>query len=148
MIILEKHPVSGYEPRHYRREPSGSVGVGVDSRRTSADPLSAYRAGVFAGLGVREPGKRPGCAHTLPMTIGKPRGPAPKPDSQRRRAQKPVSYGLAEPVVAGQAAQQPRLGFTAHKLVRDMWKALANSVESQFFSAMRIGSAPAWRCFT
>ncbi len=28
MIILEKHPVSGYEPRHYRREPSGSVGVG------------------------------------------------------------------------------------------------------------------------
>ena len=21
MIILEKHPVSGYEPRHYRREP-------------------------------------------------------------------------------------------------------------------------------
>ena len=46
MIILEKHPVSGYEPRHYRREPSGSVGVGVDSRRTSADPLPAYLLGV------------------------------------------------------------------------------------------------------
>ena len=43
MIILEKHPVSGYEPRHYRREPSGSVGVGVDSRRTSADPRPGYR---------------------------------------------------------------------------------------------------------
>ena len=46
MIILEKHPVSGYEPRHYRREPSGSVGVGVDSRRTSADPLPAWLFGV------------------------------------------------------------------------------------------------------
>ena len=68
------------------------------------------------------------------MAIGKPRGPAPKPDSQRRRAQTPVSYGLAEPIVAGTAAQQPTLGFTAHKLVRDMWKALANSVESQFYS--------------
>ena len=29
---------------------------------------------------------------------------------------------------------QPRLGFRAHKLVTDMWKALADSVESQFFS--------------
>ena len=109
--------------------------MGGDSEVAGAATLSAYRAGVFAGLGVREPGKRPGCAHTASMTIGRPRGPAPKPDSQRRRAQKPVSYGLAEPVVAGQAAQQPRLGFTAHKLVTAMWKALSTSVEGQFFSA-------------
>jgi hypothetical protein len=69
------------------------------------------------------------------MAIPKPHGPAPKRDSKRRRAQKPVSYGLAEPTVAGQAAAQPKLGFTAHRLVRDMWKALATSVEGQFFSA-------------
>ena len=38
-------------------------------------------------------------------------------------------------MVAGAAAEQPRLGFTAHKLVRDMWNALGRSVESQFFSS-------------
>jgi hypothetical protein len=69
------------------------------------------------------------------MAIGKPRGPAPKPDSQRRRAQTPASYGLAEAVVAGTAAEQPKLGYKAHKMITDMWKALAISVESQFFSA-------------
>ena len=53
VIILEKHPVSGYEPRHYRREPSGSVGVGVDSRRTSADPLPVYLSIKRPGLGPR-----------------------------------------------------------------------------------------------
>ena len=53
MIILEKHPVSGYEPRHYRREPSGSVGVGVDSRRTSADPQEAYLLAVPTGCELR-----------------------------------------------------------------------------------------------
>lgn len=68
------------------------------------------------------------------MAIPKPHGPAPKPDSKRRRVQKPVSYGAAEAVVAGQAAAQPKLGFRPHRLVRDMWKALADSVESQFFS--------------
>jgi hypothetical protein len=69
------------------------------------------------------------------MAIGKPHGPVPKPASQRRRRTPPASYGLAEPVVAGQAAVQPRLGFKCHRLVRDMWKALATSVEPQFFSA-------------
>jgi hypothetical protein len=68
------------------------------------------------------------------MAIPKPHGPAPKPAAQRRRYNKPVSYGAAEAVVAGQSAQQPKLGFTAHKLVRDMWKALATSVEGQFYS--------------
>jgi hypothetical protein len=68
------------------------------------------------------------------MTIGKPHGPVPKPAAQRRRRTPPASYGLAEPTVAGTAAQQPKLGFTAHKLVTDMWKALATSVEGQFYS--------------
>lgn len=66
------------------------------------------------------------------MAIGKPHGPAPA--AQRRRRNKPASYGAADAAIAGQAAQQPRLGFTAHKLVRDMWKALATSVEGEFFS--------------
>ena len=30
MIILEKHPVSGYEPRHYRREPDDVLTRRVD----------------------------------------------------------------------------------------------------------------------
>ena len=69
------------------------------------------------------------------MAIGKPHGPVPKPAAQRRRRTPPASYGgAAEPTVAGQAAQQPRLGFKAHKLVTDMWKALSTSVEGQFFS--------------
>ena len=61
-------------------------------------------------------------------------GPVPKRDAQRRRRNKPASYGLAEATVAGPAAPQPRLGFKAHPLIRDMWRALATSVESQFFS--------------
>ena len=74
--------------------------------------------------------------HTVAaMAIPKPHGPAPKPAAQRRRYNKPVSYGAAEAAVAGDAAVQPRLGFTAHKLVRDMWRALATSVEGQFYSA-------------
>ena len=42
MIILEKHPVSGYEPRHYRREPSGSVGVGEVYPRAQAATLRLW----------------------------------------------------------------------------------------------------------
>jgi hypothetical protein len=67
-------------------------------------------------------------------TYSAPRGPAPKPASQRRRRNKPGS-GAAEPVVAGPADEQPPLGFDAHKLVADMWSALGRSVEGQFFSA-------------
>lgn len=67
-------------------------------------------------------------------TYPAPRGPAPKPASQRRRRNKPAS-GAAEPVVAGPADEQPPLGFDAHNLVADMWSALSRSVEGQFFSA-------------
>ena len=69
------------------------------------------------------------------MAIPKPTGRVPKPDSQRRRRNKPASYGLAEPTVAGQAAVQPELGFEAHEMITDMWAALGRSVEGQFFSA-------------
>ena len=68
------------------------------------------------------------------MAIPKPRGRSPKPESQRRRRNKPTSHGLAEPVVAGAAAAAPELGFKAHELVASMWAALSESVESQFFS--------------
>lgn len=69
------------------------------------------------------------------MAVSKPRGPVPKRDSQRRRANKPESHGEAKSVVAGTAAEQPELGFEAHQLVVDMWAALGTSVEAKFFSA-------------
>lgn len=70
------------------------------------------------------------------MSIPRSPGPPPKPDSKRRRENKPASYGLAEPIQAGKAAQQPKeLGFVAVPLIRSMWKALGTSVEAQFFSA-------------
>jgi hypothetical protein len=72
-------------------------------------------------------------------TYSAPRGPAPKP--QRRRRNKPVSYGEAEPVVAGQADGQPPLGFDAPKLVLDLWSALGQSVEGQFYSAADLARA-------
>ena len=62
-------------------------------------------------------------------------GVTPKPPSKRRRTNKPASYGLAEPIQAGRAAKQPDLGFDAHFLVTDLWKALEESVEGRFFSA-------------
>ena len=68
-------------------------------------------------------------------TYSAPRGPAPKPASQRRRRTKPESYGAAEPTVAGQADEQPPLGFDAHGLVVDLWSVLGRSVEAQFYSA-------------
>ena len=61
-------------------------------------------------------------------------GPPPKPPSKRRRVNKPNSYGLAEPLLAGQAAEQPDLGFDPHPMVARMWAALGRSVESKFFS--------------
>ena len=73
-------------------------------------------------------------------------GPPPKPASKRRRYNKPASYGLAEPTVAGDAAVQPRLGFRAHKLVTAMWKALGGSVEAQFFSTADWQRAR-WECW-
>jgi hypothetical protein len=68
-------------------------------------------------------------------TYSAPKGVPPKPPSQRRRRNKPASYGAAEPVLTGQGQEQPPLGFDAHALVADMWSALAQSVEGQFYSA-------------
>ena len=67
-------------------------------------------------------------------TYSAPKGVPPKPPSQRRRRNKPASYGAADAVIVGQGDAQPPLGFDAHALVADMWAALAQSVEGQFFS--------------
>ena len=54
MIILEKHPVSGYEPRHYRREPDDvltrrvDVDIDMDAGRRV---IRVERAVVRAGGG-------------------------------------------------------------------------------------------------
>ncbi|MFT4202182.1 hypothetical protein [Gordonia sp. (in: high G+C Gram-positive bacteria)] len=63
-------------------------------------------------------------------------GPAPKKASQRRRANKPKSYGAADAVVAGQAVAPPPLGIDdCHQMVVDLYEALSTSVEGKFFSA-------------
>jgi hypothetical protein len=70
------------------------------------------------------------------MTVSKPRGPAPKRETQRRRTNKPESHGEAQAVIAGAASEQPaELGFVAHPLIKDLWTALGGSVEAKFFSA-------------
>ena len=48
---------------------------------------------------------------TVPKPRAKPGGRPPAPANKRRRTNKPASYGLAEPVVAGTAGQQPELAF-------------------------------------
>jgi hypothetical protein len=65
----------------------------------------------------------------------KPRGPAPQRDSQRRRRNKPVSYGAAEPVMTPAAAFRPELGIDdPTPQIRDLWNALQVSAESRFYS--------------
>ena len=63
-------------------------------------------------------------------------GPAPKPARTRRRANKPASFGAAEPIVAPAAPAQDReLGISnPHKLVADMWAVVQTSAESRFYS--------------
>ena len=50
-------------------------------------------------------------------------GPAPKPESQRRRRNTPASYGAAKPATAPAAVPQRRtLGIdNPHQLVESMW---------------------------
>jgi hypothetical protein len=64
-------------------------------------------------------------------------GPLPKRASQRRRANKPKSYGASEPTVIEPVSPeaQPELGFEAHPLIGDLWSALGSSGEAQFYSA-------------
>lgn len=80
------------------------------------------------------------------MVMPKPTGPPPA--QKRRRADRPASFGLAEPVRAGQAGQQPKLafGYPPHKMVERMWDALGKSVESKFFSEADWERA-AWELF-
>lgn len=62
-------------------------------------------------------------------------GPPPKKDSQRRRANKPKSYGAAEAEVAGVGVQAPDLGLNeCHPMVVDLYDSLAVSVEGRYFS--------------
>lgn len=61
-------------------------------------------------------------------------GPPPKPSSQRRRRNRPASFGEAEPVRSETAVDAPELGFEAHSLVTDLYDSLATSVEGQCFS--------------
>jgi hypothetical protein len=67
-------------------------------------------------------------------------GPLPKPESQRRRRQKPKSYGAAEAVTVApdqlrQNVVTKELGFDAHPLIADLWQSVRVSGEAQFYSA-------------
>ena len=66
-----------------------------------------------------------------------PRGPAPKPASQRRRYAKPELYGAAEPTTAPAAESVDRkLGIDdPHPLIAAMWDIVQTSCESAFYSA-------------
>ena len=64
-------------------------------------------------------------------------GPAPKPESKRRRYNKPASYGAAEPTTAPAAdnATSRYLGIDgAHPLIALMWDTVQHSCESAFYS--------------
>lgn len=65
-------------------------------------------------------------------------GPAPKPESKRRRYGKPKSYGAAEPTTAPAAARSgPRkLGIEdAHPLIASLWNTVQTSCDAAFYSA-------------
>jgi hypothetical protein len=63
-------------------------------------------------------------------------GVPPKPESKRRRRNKPASYGAAEPTTAPAAEPTTReLGIDgAHPLVQDMWNMVQHSCEAAFYS--------------
>lgn len=64
-----------------------------------------------------------------------PRGVAPKRDSQRRRRNKPASYGAADPTTGRSAAARPGLGIVdPEPMIQDLWDALQTSAESRFYS--------------
>lgn len=65
-----------------------------------------------------------------------PPGRVPKPESQRRRRNKPASYGAAEPTTAPAAPQAERvLGIAdPHPLVQDLWDTVQSSCEAAFYS--------------
>lgn len=61
--------------------------------------------------------------------------PIPKKPSQRRRRNKPKSYGLAEPVQDGVGVPAPDLGLPeVHPMVEDLYMALTASVEAKYYS--------------
>ena len=68
------------------------------------------------------------------MSASAPRGPAPAP--QRRRRNKPASYGDATPVTAPAADPTDRqLGIAdPHPLIASLWDTVQHSCESAFYS--------------
>jgi len=59
----------------------------------------------------------------------------PKRDSVRRRANKPKSYGKADPTTGAAATARPSLGIVdPEPQIAGMWKALQTSAESRFYS--------------
>jgi hypothetical protein len=70
------------------------------------------------------------------MAVGKPRGPVPKRDSERRRANKPMSQGAAVPETGPAGDRPDSLGFDfdAHPIIQSLWDVLGESAEAKFYS--------------
>ena len=103
----------------------------------SQPPRSVYRLGVrtLYASGVRvvfTPLEVAMAARSYPNPPGRP----PKPESQRRRRNTPMSYGAAEPTTASAAEPAPReLRIdAAHPLVVAMWDTVQQSCEATFYS--------------
>ena len=63
-------------------------------------------------------------------------GPAPKPETKRRRANRPRSYGAVEPTTAPAADPGVReFGIeNPHPLIASMWNTVQHSCEAAFYS--------------
>ena len=70
------------------------------------------------------------------VSYSNPRGPAPKPESKRRRYAKPESYGAAEPTTAPAAKSAAReLDIDgAHPFIAALWDTVQASCEARFYS--------------
>ena len=63
-------------------------------------------------------------------------GPPPVRDSQRRRRNKPASYGAANNEIVGEGTPAPEDHgiIDCHPMIEDLWDALTTSVEAKFYS--------------
>ena len=70
------------------------------------------------------------------MASYRTQGVPPKPPSKRRRANKPRSYGDAQPTTAPAAEPATReLGIdNPHPLIASMWNTVQTSCEATFYS--------------
>lgn len=71
----------------------------------------------------------------MPKGSSSSSGRVPQRNSQRRRRNKPASYGAAEPTITAAAAFRPELGIDSPTpQILDLWNSLQVSAEAKFYS--------------